>query len=728
MLKGQKEPKIRKLYKPSDEEYKRLQYVYERKTQMGDKRMEFENGNKGLPWEECEMRWNSYRLPKDADDWRSDIYIPITSSVIEAQLSEIINQDLMPWAIERGAEDKSKAMVTNAILEYTWDVAKSDLALYEIIKDALIFGTGIGMEYYWKEQRDIKTSDGKTKRVTEFDNCYLEPVRLWDFYIDERARSFSGPNGAKDCIRRYIMDYDDFRNFFQGKTWDPHNNASLIKPGGDTNYYEFYKPPERMIHDREVEVLWYWNKPLDMLDIVANDVMVKHGPNPFKHKQLPFIRAIDVKRPYQFYGKGEPELLESLQDEVNTLRRMIIDRNHLDIDKPIMVSDTLTLEDDDTISRPHGIIPVGDVNAAKPLEYSDIPLSTFKTLEMLNDDKIRVTGMDERQMSVQKAGTATEAAILREATLKRLNLKIWHIKNDTLVDIGRLRVANILQYYAQPRLEKIVGQEMTDRAKEEGTLVTQNGENFKEGYRNIRLKDQAIGINPETKEPEELPAKGFTFFEAKPEFFLPTHGGYDIRYKASSSMPISKPLEQQKADEMYDRLAANPSIDPWKLAKYLIDSREQNPDDFKLEAPGEQKPKGLQLKQMIDLAGMENDEMAKGNPISPTPYASPAHTEIHIQYMKSDKFKEDVPTGDKKILQNFSNHVAGEIAAQQARGGGLTELRGEEGSPQAPGVPQAPGAPSEATGNVIPGKIQGGGEVPSGMPGAKAGIAGGRKI
>lgn len=32
------------------------------------------------------------------------------------------------------------------------------------------------------------------------------------------------------------------------------------------------------------------------------------------------------------------EDLESIQDEINTLRRMVIDRNHLDIDKMFLVS------------------------------------------------------------------------------------------------------------------------------------------------------------------------------------------------------------------------------------------------------------------------------------------------------------------------------------------------------------------------------------------------------
>jgi len=187
--------------------------------------------------------------------------------------------------------------------------------------------------------------------------------------------------------------------------------------------------------------------------------------------------------------------------------------------------------------------------------------------------------------------------------------------------------------------------------------------------------------------------------------------------------------------DAYDRLAGNPTVDPWKLAEAMLDSRELDPDEFKLKAPGEEEPKGLNLKQMIDIAGVENDEMLRGNEVAPTAYSSPAHTEIHIQFMKSDKFKEEVPEGSN-VLQIFTTHVTGEIMAQQRRqAGGGAGLPGQEGGQslplQLPG--QAP-APTSAGGTNIameaamPGRVQGGGQVPSGMPGVKAGIAGGRKL
>lgn len=723
----QREANIRKIYVPADAEYQVLKHVYDRKRDMGLARQPFED-----EWKKNIKQWEAVRDPRTSNDWKSNIYIPMTTSIIEAQLAEIINQEMMPWAVARGAEDEPKAKVMNAILQYTWDVSKSNVALFDIIKDALIYGTGIGMEYFWKEPRTVTLSNGDSKDILEFDDCYLQPIKLEDFYVDERGQSFFGPKQAKDCIWRNIMDYDDFRVFFRGPIWDPQNQAELVKPGGDTNYYEFYSPPERLDHSREVEVLWYWSKSEDKFVVVANDVVIRNEPNPYKHKQLPFIRAIDIKRPYKFYGKGESELLESLQEEENTLRRMIIDRNHLDLDKPILTSDTLTIEDDDAMASPHKIIPVGDVNQVKFPEYSDVPKSTFMTLEMLNEDKVRVTGMDERQQSVSTAGTATEAAILKEATLKRLNMKMWHIKNDTLVDAGKLRVANIMQFYSQPKMMEIVGEKAVEEAKAKGKLVMSDGKAFQTSYRNIRLENQKIEINNQTRQPTILPAKGYSFFEADPRFFLPNAGSFDIRYKASSQLPISRPLEQQKADEMYDRLIKNPAVDQWKLAEMLLESRDKDPDNFKIQQPGQQQPEGPQVSQMVDLASVENELMMQGKEIGPTAYASPVHTQIHIDFINTDKFRKDVPVEDAKILQIFTNHAMGEIAAQMMRSG--APMSGAGGGAMIPGMPgpaQGQMPQAQEMGNIVPGRVEGGGGangMQNGMNGSNSGAMVGRKV
>jgi len=134
---------------------------------------------------------------------------------------------------------------------------------------------------------------------------------------------------------------------------------------------------------------------------------------------------------------------------------------------------------------------------------------------------------------------------------------------------------------------------------------------------------------------------------------------------------------------------------------------------------------------MIDLASAENDEMLRGNPIGPTPYASPVHTEIHTTFMQSEEFKKNLsPERTQEVLQLFANHVTGEITAQQLRSGAAPGA-GQEAPGTPPGVPSPTGqppVPGTPMGAVMPDRIQGGGQVPSGMAGANSGVQVGRKV
>ena len=734
------EPKIRSDYKPSDKEKEILKWVYTRYQQMKDSpdRTAAEKN-----WDKWEKQWEANRSEKKRGEWKSNHYVPLTTSIVETAMAEIVDQTPQPLILPRGSEDTPKAMVISHIFQYTWDVADGDVELSNVLKDSLILGTGIAQEFYLKDRRlvrHLKVEKGGAETFNEeetfdFDDCYMEAVKLQDFYIDEKARGFNGPYGARDCIRRYIMSIDDFKIFFSGDVWDHLGNAKKVVPGGDTNYYEFFKPPTGMDQGKEVEVLWYWSKkPEDWLVIVANDVVVRMGPNIYRHKQLPFARLVDIKRTHRFYGKGEAELLESTQDEINTLRRMVIDRNHLDIDKMFFVSNNLSLNDEDLIARPHGMIPTDDVNAAKPIEYGDIPRSVDLSIKLLGDDATTSTGIDPRSASLPTIGTATEAAIIKESALKRIRMKMRILEREFLVNVARLRVANIIQFYSQPKLEKIIGQKGTEEYKAQiaklsaqGLLEVVNGQPMKKSYKELRLENKEINFD-ETGTPQEKAISGFSFFQLKPEYFIPTAaGGYDVKFAAGSTLPISKPLQQSKVTEMYDRLIqlaiAGIAYDPAKLGDALLKVNDQNPDDFKVEKEINQQVPEARLEQLIELAGMENQNMMKGQNVPPTPYASPAHSQIHAEFMNSDTYQR-LPN-ESPIVQMFIDHIMGELLAQTQRGmAGTTESgAGLPARPQNQIPPEAGNKPlvgDMSGGNkqlqaTVPALIQGGGQAPHGI-------------
>ena len=686
---------IRSRYKPSKKESRALRQVYERKQQMSEKRQPWET-----KWEKAKKQYEQYRPSKTLEDWQSDIYIPLTTSIVEAMLSEMVDLNLRPLYLPRETSDQSAATVINHIFNYTWEIGDGDVELYKVIKDSLIYGTGIAQEYYLSTPRKVKElvrfdpekgiEEYEEREIKDFDDCYMEAVKLEDFYVDERARGFTGPRGARDCIRRYIMHIDDLKSFFKGPIWDQLNNVKYVTPGGDINYYEFYKPPEGM-GEEDVEVLWYWNQAEDKLIIVANDVVLRNSPIPYKHKRLPFARAIDILDPHQFYGKGEAELLEGLQEEQNTIRRMLMDRNHLDIDKMFMASSREDLDEEELIVRPHGLITVDDINNIKPVEYRDIPPSVFKGLELMREDAIRVTGYDSRMQGLQKAGsTATEAAILKESSLRRVRAKVFLLGKEFLVNIGRLRLANIQQYYSIPKVEKIVGdkgsreyRERVADAKRQGRLRTVNGQAYEEKFRTIRIENKEL---ERTKDGVvEHAYNGWTFFEADPDSI---RGNLDISITSGPILPVSKPLLQQRTEQ----LAQHPVIiagqeqgiyDIAKIGDALLRSHDFNPDDFKVqEEPVEEEMPQSILERETELAGVENEQLMKGRKVKPTPYVSSRHTDIHYSLMNSEAFKS-LPN-ESPIVSNVVAHIKGEEDAQAMRGKTVPQEGQPQGQPQQP--------------------------------------------
>lgn len=668
---------IRSVYNPSDDQKKVIRMVYDRYRAMkeSEDRQQAEKD-----WDKWEKQWEGWREPKGADDWQSNHTVPITLSTVETALSEIVKQNLRPMVLGRGLEDQMQAQVMQYVWDYAWDISDGDMTNYDALKDMLMLGTSIGQEIYRKDKRKVGSINEKGEvthtEIYDYDDVCTEIVKLQDFYVDEFARSFIGPYAARDCVRRYIMNIDDFHDMYDGSDWDQYGDANLVRPGGDTSYYEFYEPPHGMDMSKRVEVLHYWNKPRDLFIIVANDVLIRNKPNPYKHKQLPFMRAVDVKRTHRFYGKGEPEILESIQDESNILRRMIIDRNHLDIDKMFAVSSRLGLSDDDLIARPHGMIPMDDPNGIKPIEYGDVPRSVELSLKHLEDDGTISTGINPRAQALPTAGTATEAAILKESTLRRIEMKIMLFKREYLSRLGKLRLANILQFYPEPKLEKIVGEDATDRFRkykqdleQKGMLQSINGQDYAQSYRQIGVQGKKVTFDAKGKMTSQA-SPGWNFFELRPDYFVPLgRAGYDIRFDAGANIEISKPLTQQKNLDLYDRViniayTVPGSYDPVKLGDWIIRDQGKNPDDLKPDQP-QQDQETQRLQMQIQLASMENQMMLQGKEVPATAYASVPHTRIHVEFMHSPKFQD--PSVTDKIAQIFTNHVTGELAAQEVR-------------------------------------------------------------
>ena len=533
-------PLKKSTYTPTKAEQDKIKIVMERMEKMKRKRRDYEKD-----WNDADKQRQMYRQNRPKDEWRSDLKLPDTFSVIETAKSEMVDQS--PGIIYRPREsgDVLKATKLNKIFEYTWEKANGDLELIKFIDDALVYGLAVGEEYWRhdvvKEKHlnefDIEKMEPKSweeKDRIVYDDVYFESIPIWNFYWDPMADSLEN---ARDCAKVLIMTEQDFE-----KKYKKYPKTKKVSAGGDTYRPEWFKPVGN-IDDYEIEVIHYYDKLNDLYLIIANGILLtpSDNPIPYKHKDFPFIKGVDILIPHSFVGMGEPKVMRCLQEERDTLRNMRLDTTHLNIQTQYIVDDRLELDDEDLIAKPHSIIR-GPVDSIRAVEKIPLFAESIREEELLNDDIIKATGIDIRMQSLSGRGdTATEVAILKESSLKRIRLKLKLLEKMALHRLGRLRLSNIQQFYSIPKVVKVIG--------EEGIEET-------EQFRNIGFKH---------------PKGSYEWFTAMPDDLT---GEYDIIVIPGGTLPVSKALEAQKSINLFDRLIGHPDIDQRELARMLIDVHE----------------------------------------------------------------------------------------------------------------------------------------------------------
>ena len=701
-----KKNQIDATYKPSTENQKVREKVYERFVGMKNGR--YMNGvSIETLWDKWEKQYEAWRPERSEEDWQSNIVPPFTTSIVERALSEIAGQTMRPKVTARGEEDKPRAKLMNYIFDYTWEIGDGDLELRDALKECLVLGKTIWQDDYYIDRREVsvlkkfdpekKIEEYKTEYVFDFNDVYGERVSLRDFYIDEGARTINrGRYKAKDCIRRYIMDFDVFKDTFADSIWDQTGDSKYVKPGTAKDYYRYYDPPKG-IRENEVEILFYWGRTPDKLIIVANDVVLRNGPNPYQHKQLPFAEGSDVTRLDGFYARGEPQLLESIQDELTTIRRMRLDRQHLDIFKTLLVSNREVIDEDDTIVRPSHMLAVDDPSNVKALEYGDINPSAYQEEGLLKQDGREVTGVQNPQAS----STATEAAIFKESTMKTLQMKVWGLSRELMTGIVRLRVPNIVQYYSAPNVEKILGAKQADN------------------IRRISTQDVKLDLGRDGQLVEQKGIKGENFFDITPDMVRPQYGRYDFKITGDPSFPLSKPLQQQHANEFMANPVTQAAVasgyyDLGKLADRLSEINDYDPDDFKTTTQNQGPSNMIDPAQLMELANRENKAMMDGKAIPGTAYSTAEHTKIHLAFMGSPEFVKALGA-NPSVGQIFAKHIMLEDQAQQMRDQGAPST--ELGSPQAGPTTTGQGIMEGAAKSANPAKVMGSEMIPQGLNG-----------
>lgn len=685
--------------------------------------------------QEAEREWDlgrkMYRMwapDRKADDWGADVILPDGFSAIQTHMQETVDARFRPMLEGVESSDEVLAHYNNLIFQHGMDVTQFDAEATKARRISAMCGTAFTREEYRYETREVMDptsfKEGEIKytkkEIVDWDDVYTRSVRNENCYFDPDAED---PKYAMDCIYREVLTYEVFCEVYKDRPG--FKDTDKVVPAGSLNSNVGFFQMAGDMDKNDVEILHYENVLTDSYDVLANNVLIASSPLPNKHKQL----SLDVWQFYpvdgQIYGMGIPKIIYTLVEERRTNRNQRIDRGTLQNHKMFLLNDLFDIDEDDLTPRPHGLVKVNTnglpiSQAVMPLEYGDVPVSSIRMDEELLSDERRAHGMSESN-NLEPGSTATQAAILKEDTQRRIGLINTMLAWNTLISLGKKKWSNMLFFYPGGRTERI----LEDNKWREKTV-----------YRTIKTPGMEFKVYGDPKNGQKIELRG-NEIPGKGRIKLdPTYARYmsddmDVVMDAAAMAVVSKAIKRQEVNEMFDRVMNNPLlsryIDGQKSFKRMLMINDEDPKEWMAND-------GMTDQDMRELAEKENmlfiDMVRTGKifMLPGTPGATEAHTEVHLRFTR-EKLYDDLPDAVKQVVanhimeENESNPNAANIADMMGGGGAGDGGAAPGGDAMGGGAggglavpPGLPGGPDAGAGlGAVPGAPIAGGDVTAGQ-------------
>jgi len=418
-----------------------------------------------------QLRYNENKPSKNSDPsdaWKSDIVRPYTRNKIRAIISQVTQVVLYPDIVaqnDKDEEDRDMSEVMKDIVEYILESDNYSEKFVDLVTDMVTTPGVFVYQNYSLVKRKIKdimaSGDYEIKEVVDelYSGFKLLVVPTEDIYIG----NIYEPVLQKQpfLVWSRIIDYteaeakyghlDDFKFVEGGK-----------RTGYDFDKDTFFNVEDEQLAGRLVVEEIYYNRSADLEIVLVNGVMV-HGdperPLQRKDKQYPFaFGGYERISSRFFYYKSLVENLKGIQDELDTMHRMVIDGTYLQIMPPLGVYGENTL--DNTVFIPGSVHDLGADTQVSPINAGINLNAGISMLQKLEQEGAEVSaGELASGLPVPGDKTKFEIGLVQQnATIK---LGLFGKRISFMVrDIGRLIVNCATQHMPFTEIMELTGGEI----------------------------------------------------------------------------------------------------------------------------------------------------------------------------------------------------------------------------------------------------------------------------
>lgn len=479
-------------------------------------------------WKRYYRHYRAWIKQRQSGDWRSKVPMPESFQAIETILPRLIAELPKFTALPHGPEDVAPAEVMQKLLDHASNVSGHRyeglyIELYKAFKDALIYGTGVVKDYYAElpayKREEVPTFEVVTEKVSEpiidpdtgmpmmdtdgnplvdereveieiptgtervkrpyvaYAGPVVKAVDIFNFWVAPEATDI---DSAEYTIQRTFREASEVRRLIRNGTYrlpdgmDIDDPELFLSSAEDQPHVERLESvdlgPGRDQNRKKVEIHEFWiddgdDSPGRVLTVANRSILLRVQENPFDHGQKPYSIIYDYRQGHEFWGIGEIEHIEGLQDLLNAIVNQRIDNVRLGMDQGFAVNMHQLEDPRDLQRRPGQVVRIkGDGMRPEeviwPLPTTEVTSSAFNEAASTQAMIERTTGVSGLQRGIETPSmldTATGAAMMQEAGNTRFALKTRVNELGALKRLARHWGSHFQQFTTEDQVVRLMG-------------------------------------------------------------------------------------------------------------------------------------------------------------------------------------------------------------------------------------------------------------------------------
>lgn len=575
-------------------------------------------------------RWNGWVPPANPllDPEQSRIFLNITRNIIIGYLSKVAMQP--PKVVAKAynkkypIEAKKMSMIAQDMCDYSNMVTdKAEQEFFMTAFAATVKGTALTYEGYAHYTQEVDVAEyfdpetgeviTESKDQTLYDDCYQEDVPVEDFGI---LNAFQ-----PDIQLQPAVAWRKLTSFWEAQTDLGHYpNWKYVKPGSyniapNTDGQTFYRQGyDSQLQSDQVEIIRYFRKDRNMMIIMANGIPLYVGRNPFKHGKYPFTKAIfEPFDEFFFWGAGFPNKIMGEQDLINTLYNMMVDKTEGSLLPYGLSSDLDDLIEDD-ILLPNKIRKVTNIDNWK---FDSLPgvsggetAMLQQTLNFIKENAGTYGGANAFTPRGGKLQTR-QVMLQQQEAMQKVGFSSNFLE-DYFQDRMEQRLANMMQFYSIPRLEKITGVSGRETEQLIYKVISLDDRELSEEYNNDngmmqnggRVIKLTEGVSPEDEErmsienfeiEEKAKEMGTNLEVLSIDIAIFENFRYVLKTVKNSSYEKNQVIDQAKRQDYANwRIGLSKALpaNMEELVGWVNEAYDLMPDEFNADMPQQTLPVG----------------------------------------------------------------------------------------------------------------------------------------